>query len=287
MRTVSAALLAHLQSENPTLAYCVLVTRRDGNVLGFTTSCDPLTVGGVPYNPLGSFDSTAMKQTADTGVDNLDILGVLSSPLITDDDLRAGRYDGAEVKMQVVNFNDLTMGSCLLLRGHIGEVTINDGAYVAELRSLTQYLMQQIGDITSATCRVRNLGDAQCKFNAASVRTSSALTAASADGITLTFGGNAQASGYYDYGMITFTGGANAGISREVKMSTQAGGMQIVLHETLPFPLATGDAATLEAGCDRTWAMCQAKFSNSLNFQGEPHIPGNDQLIQIGRPPGQ
>ena len=285
MRTLSAALLAHLQSDNPTVAYCTLVTRLDGVLLGMTTSCDPLTFSGVTYTPLGGMDTSAMKQTADTGVDNLDILGILSSALITDDDLRAGRYDGAEIRMQVVNYKDLTMGSMLLLRAHLGQVTIMDGSYKAELRGLTQYLMQQIGDVTSATCRVRQLGDAQCKVGMTPYRSAANLSSASANGLTLSFSSNAQTTGYYDYGTLTFTGGANAGISREIKTSTQASGMQLALHEPFPFVAAAGDAATLEAGCDRTWATCQAKFANSLNFQGEPHVPGNDQILQTGRPP--
>jgi uncharacterized phage protein (TIGR02218 family) len=40
--------------------------------------------------------------------------------------------------------------------------------------------------------------------------------------------------------------------------------------------MAVGDIFSVEAGCDKTFATCKAKFSNALNFRGFPHLPGND-----------
>ena len=39
---------------------------------------------------------------------------------------------------------------------------------------------------------------------------------------------------------------------------------------------AGGDAFTVKAGCDKAFSTCKAKFANDLNFQGFPHLPGND-----------
>ena len=32
----------------------------------------------------------------------------------------------------------------------------------------------------------------------------------------------------------------------------------------------------IRAGCDKAFATCKAKFDNASNFQGFPHLPGND-----------
>ena len=44
-------------------------------------------------------------------------------------------------------------------------------------------------------------------------------------------------------------------------------------------PIAVGDAFTVTAGCDKLFATCQSRFSNSANFRGFPHIPGNDFVV--------
>jgi hypothetical protein len=83
--------------------------------------------------------------------------------------------------------------------------------------------------------------------------------------------------------MVTMLSGDNDGIERAIKSHTLAGSTAtIVLQEPFPFAVAAGDSCRLEMGCDRTWARCQA-IGNAINFQGEPHLPGNDKILQIGR----
>ena len=44
----------------------------------------------------------------------------------------------------------------------------------------------------------------------------------------------------------------------------------------LPRPSPSATHFTISAGCDKAFATCKAKFANQLNFQGFPHLPGND-----------
>ncbi len=39
------------------------------------------------------------------------------------------------------------------------------------------------------------------------------------------------------------------------------------------------DLLRLEAGCDKRAVTCRYKFDNFVNFQGFPHIPGDDWLV--------
>ena len=43
--------------------------------------------------------------------------------------------------------------------------------------------------------------------------------------------------------------------------------------------IAEGDLVRLEAGCDKRTETCRLKFNNFLNFQGFPHVPGEDWLM--------
>lgn len=295
-RTIPPALQSHLEGDGLTLATCVRLARRDGTVLGFTTSAEPLTIQGLTYEAVGGIDSTAMKQSVGGGVDNLDITGLLrttnllSSPRITESDLRAGRYDAADVLVFLVNFLDVSAGKIVLLRGNLGEIRLRDGAYSAEVRSLTQRCSQQIGDVTSATCRVKRLGDGQCGVNLAGFTVAgsvSAVVAAPAPGSpsALQFAGVGADDGFFTYGLVKFTSGSNAGIEREIKSHTLLSGSvaQIVLQEAFPLPVVAGDAALLTAGCDRTFGICGSKFANTLRFRGEPHLPGSSQYVKMGR----
>jgi hypothetical protein len=63
---------------------------------------------------------------------------VFPSDGITEEELRAGRYGFAELRMFLVKYPDLSQGILKLRRGWLGEVTIRDGMYVAELRAMTQ-----------------------------------------------------------------------------------------------------------------------------------------------------
>ena len=81
----------------------------------------------------------------------------------------------------------------------------------------------------------------------------------------------AQAAGYFDLGVVTFTTGQNAGVERTVKTHTTG-----VLVPTFPFPYtpAAGDLLTARPGCDKQYATCNsAKFSNAANYRGFEFIP--------------
>jgi uncharacterized phage protein (TIGR02218 family) len=44
-------------------------------------------------------------------------------------------------------------------------------------------------------------------------------------------------------------------------------------------PIAIGDTYTIREGCDKNFSTCKNKFSNHLNFRGEPHIPGIEKAF--------
>lgn len=90
-------------------------------------------------------------------------------------------------------------------------------------------------------------------------------------------------AGYFDYGLMTFTSGLNAGLSMEVKRYITG---IIELQLPMPYPVAEGDTYSLVAGCGKRFNEdCKARYNNVVNFRGEPHIPGADQLLVVGTPP--
>ena len=44
----------------------------------------------------------------------------------------------------------------------------------------------------------------------------------------------------------------------------------------MPKVISPNDSFIVTAGCDKVFETCRGKFSNGVNFQGFPHMPGND-----------
>jgi uncharacterized phage protein (TIGR02218 family) len=211
MKTISTGLSAHLAGEVTTLASCWRVTRRDGVVLGFTDPIRDLEIEGVTYRAASGYTRTAIRSTADLAVDNLDVESVFADDGITEEDLRTGRYDFAEIRMFLVNDQDLSQGIMKLRRGWLGEVSIRHGIYAAELRGLAQKLQMTVGEIFAPDC-LADLGDARCGVDLVALEEVGTGTAVTS--IT-TFETNfAQATGWYNGGELLWTSGANCRADR-------------------------------------------------------------------------
>jgi len=168
MKTVSSGLAAHLQGTALSLATCWKIKRTDGAVMGFTSHDRDVVLdlsdgdGAVTYAAATGFTRTRIENSTGLATDNLDVAGILESATVTAADIRAGRYDFAEVKIFDVNYTDISQGVLMLRRGHIGEIRTEGGLFVAELRGLIERYAQEIGELYGAACRA-DLGDGRCK----------------------------------------------------------------------------------------------------------------------------
>ena len=114
MKTIDAALQAHLDGGATTLAWCWRITRSDGQVLGFTNHDRGLTFAGTDFEPESGFGASEVRSGSDLSVDAQDAEGVLSSDRITEADILDGRWDNAEVDVWRVNWADT--GQRVLMR---------------------------------------------------------------------------------------------------------------------------------------------------------------------------
>lgn len=277
MKSVGSSLLAHMQSEVTTLATCWKVTRRDGQIFGFTDHSGNLVISGITYLASTGYTATAIKSSAALNVDNLDVQGALDSSTITDEDLLAGLWDFAEVEIFLVNYEDTSMGVMNLRTGNIGNVQTGRGLFVTELRGMMQRLQQAVGRLIMPACNA-DLGDARCGINLDVFSNGKASTSVTTRTNNRQFSasGLGQATGWFDGGLLTFTGGENDGLSMEVKSFTSGGA--ILLFLPMPFDVAVSDTFTITAGCDKSHSTCNSKFSNTINFRGFPHLPGVGRL---------
>ena len=145
------ALKDHLASGATTVARAYAIERKDGLVLGFTDHDRDLGFDGIQFHADSGLTAKALQQATGLAVDNTEAFGALRSDTITEADIAAGRYDGAEVRGWLVNWTDVSE-RVLQFRGTIGEVVRSGGAFTAELRGLTEALNQPQGRLYHARC---------------------------------------------------------------------------------------------------------------------------------------
>lgn len=273
------ALYAHLETGATTVCRAWTVRRSDGLVLGFTDHDRDLTVDGVVCRAHTGLTARALQQTTGLSVDNSEAAGALSDASIREADLLAGRFDGAEVRSFLVNWN-APNDWVEQFRGSFGEITRVGGAFRAELRGLTEALNRPQGFAYLPNCSAI-LGDARCGFDTATPGFFFEGTVASVEENRLfsfaTFPGFADR--WFDHGRFEMLSGAAAGLVGSVKNDRLLNpGRQIELWQSIGAEVGPGDSFRLIAGCDKTAPTCRAKFANFLNYRGFPHIPGEDWL---------
>jgi uncharacterized phage protein (TIGR02218 family) len=282
MKTVSVALKTHLAGEVTTICTCWKITRRDGTEFFFTDHDVDLLVDGNTYVAAVGYTRTAIAANADMSVDNMDVNGIFDDASITETDLRSGLFDGAEVRVFLVNWANPAQGTMALRRGRLGDVLVTpSGVFQSQLMGFGQVLQQTVGDLFTPSCRA-DLGDAKCGIDLdvggwRKAATVESVTDARTFSIAVTE--PRAVDGWFVDGVVSFTSGANAGRSMEVKAWIQATAT-VTLFLPLPAPIQVGDTLTLYPGCRKTTADCRNKFSNIVNFRGEPFVPGLDGLLQ-------
>ena len=284
MRAIPPALQSKLDSGVTTLCRCWLTTRADGVTQGFTDHDEDVVLGIVTCRAGSGLTGSEVTQKLGLAADSSELSGALAHDTLNENDLAAGRYDAAAVEIWLVDWSEPEL-RLLLAKGTLGEVRREGQAFTAEVRGLSDRLAQESGRLSTATCSA-DLGDARCKIDLANSALRATGTVISL-GATSTFtatGLEAFDDGWFTAGKLTFTGGANAGLSVEVKSHRKGSAVTLVLWQPMPEPIAADDTFVVTAGCDKRFQTCHARFNNAVNFRGFPHIPGNDFVISYPLP---
>lgn len=284
MRTIPSALQTKLDSGVTTLCRCWLITRSDAVRQGFTDHDEDVVLGDVTCRAGTGLSGSEATQKFGLAVDSSELSGALADDSLNEADLAAGRYDAAAVELWQVDWSEPGL-RVLLAKGTLGEVKREGSAFTAEVRGLSERLAQDSGRLYAATCSA-DLGDARCKIDLTSTvyRGSGAVVAVSAASAFTASGVDSFNDGWFTAGKLSFTSGANAGLSVEVKSHRKNGAVTFELWQAMSEPIAPGDEFTVTAGCDKRFQTCHDCFNNVVNFRGFPHIPGNDFVISYPVP---
>lgn len=267
--------------------------RPDATVIRITDWDVPVTYAGEEYTPAGGIEASA--KDMEPGVQSTDqqAIGYLTDERFTEQDLRAGLYDGAVINEYVISAAHPWAGSLIHHRSEILN-TENDGtSFRLNLVNMGHKIRQPVGRTYTKECS-HQLGDAfgdddkpGCKQNTSNMEVSG--TVVSVTDATLSFtsditdvndkdgGVIGGTDGWFAFGEITFDTGNNAGLVADVEDYETTGGRFFLLSPT-SFEIEVGDTFTAIAGCPKVFGVCKTKFGQILNYGGFPTLPGTDRL---------
>lgn len=278
-RLLPAGLQAHLSSGTTTLCWCFKITRRDGQVLGFTDHDRPIVFDGVTFEAYSGFTGTEVQERLGLSVDNLDVQGVVSDQ-IKENDILAGLYDDAEIQIYRVNWSD-PVQRVISRSGSLGELTRSNSYFKAEVRGLSHYLQQPSGRVYQYGCDA-DLGDARCGVALGGFSSTGTVSEVIDSRMFKCLGAMVSAADdFYTRGKLTWATGANANYAIEIKLhyKSSSGIVQIELWQEMVHDVALGDTFSIIAGCDKQPKTCRDRFSNFANFRGFPYMPGSDYIV--------
>lgn len=285
-KTISTPLKTHLAGEVTTVCTIWQIARRDGTVFYFTDHDADIVFAGHTHMAAIGYTRTAIAADTVMTVNNSQVQGIFDSDALTAEDLRAGLFDFAEVRLSLVNWADLTMGELQLQRGFLGEISaMPSGIFSGQLNGLLQMLQKNIGRIFGPLCDA-DLGDARCAIDLVGggwQKNATVTAVADAQHFTITVSEPRDVDGWFVDGVVTWASGLNAGRAIEVKGWTQSTSA-VQLFLPMPRPVQIGDTLTIYPGCNKDVPDCRDKFDNIVNHRGFPYVPGVDALLAAPPP---
>jgi uncharacterized phage protein (TIGR02218 family) len=290
MKSASAPLIALLATRQFNYAGLYQYLLVGGGNLYYCSGDTDIRYGGNTYSAGGSvgpyFDTTGNKAKAHwkigLEVDTVTFDVMPGSSTVSGQALlsavRQGVFDGAELTYsgaywpkQAYQTPIVPTGVVIKQVGRVAEFDAGRSLATPTVNSHLELLNQNMPRNLYQSGCVNTLYDASCTLNSATYAVSgTALTGSTGSVINATI---ANPTGYFDLGKITFTSGANNGVSRSVKAYSSGSPGTISLVSPFPSTPANGDTFTIYPGCNKTQSTCSSKFSNLVNFRGFPYIP--------------
>lgn len=164
MLTLPPSLEAALASGVTTLCWCWRVTRRDGQVFGFTDHDRDIEVDGLVFGSGSGFGGAELQGGSGFAPAQTALAGALDDAVVTQADLEDGLWDGAKVEILRVDWSDPAVFA-QTGQGVLGEVRRIDGRFEAELLGLAHALETVTGRVFARRCDAE-LGDDRCGVDA-------------------------------------------------------------------------------------------------------------------------
>ncbi len=280
MRIIPQAFQDNLDGGATTLCWCWKIIRKDGVTLGFTEHDVDLSFDNLVWSAGAGLTPGVIESAIGFSSDTSVAGGALVQSGISAVDIDTGKYDQAEIEIWRVDWRDpsLRVG---IWSGEVGEITRREHDFEAEIAGPARKLNRTFGRVFSKRCDAE-LGDARCTKDVTAspfIRQSSVVQVIGAAQFSVA-ALNAPESDWFADGVVIWQSGKNTQTQQRISQYFLNGMEDVFTLSELPAkPIAAGDTLSLLVGCNKSPEHCSARFSNIVNFQGCPFMPGNDAII--------
>lgn len=162
-KTVSSQLLSDIQANVTTLATCIEIIRKDGEILRLTTHDSDLVVAGDTYRQDMPFVLAAIQSGTTLAVDNTQLTLFADETNIFLADFKSGLFEYAAVTIFQVNYNDTSRGTITMRKGWFGQIVFSENHIVQiTITGLLKVLDLEVGRVFQPSCDA-DFGDSRCK----------------------------------------------------------------------------------------------------------------------------
>lgn len=296
---ISSQFRSRIQNAYGALSWCARITKKNGDILNFT-SCDvDLEIAGEVYVGSAGIDPYSGKREASLKSQMQDLEGIfiprqdhpiatLNLPALQGFDRSSMlnlEYEGAEVLIFIIDrynpptdLNQSVPDFMVVSRGFVGEVEVNDLGFKLSVNGIQSLLDKNIGGKTSKICSAR-FGNEYCQF----VPRQETFTVEAVGSANAVFRvAFTQPDQFWQYGYCEFLSGSNDGaklsIMNHYRENAIISTVRIDLFEPARFPIQVGDSVRLTEGCNKTFKACRKK-GNTDNFQGYKDLPIDQTIL--------
>jgi uncharacterized phage protein (TIGR02218 family) len=258
--------------ELTSVALCWTAERNDGAGLALTSHDRTIVRDSITYEPAPGLTPARVSRSGGMQSEDAEIMAALNGKGLTEADLATGRWDGAQVALIAVDWQQSQSEAISLLDGTLGEISQEDGQFTAELTGAAAALSRPICPYTSPECRAE-LGDKACRVDLAGRTLRTRVTSFAGAQITVQI----EPGERFMLGRLRYLTGANCGVMTRV---TAVAGNIVRVRDLPRSAVEFGCVVELVEGCDKRLETCSQRFGNAANFRAEPHLPGTDLLTR-------
>lgn len=268
MRSATTDMKTSLHQEQTSLCLCWKFTRNDGRILRFTDLDRDVVVGGETFSAnVGIVTSAIVCSATRFSSQTTQVDMPLTPTGMSEADVRNRKWHGATALLSLVDYENPT-SALNIFSGNFGRITINErGIATIEVLSLGNTDTNLASDVYSMTCR-NSLGDNKCLVNIEALRVDFTVVTVEDDFTIIVDRLPAPSDGWFAFGQLVWDTGDNVGEASEVQTSLLTNEIGLFYPPTNVIQI--GDTGHVYPGCDLLITTCDGKFSNAVNFNGEP-----------------
>lgn len=290
MRPVSQNLANFLNANtNFLMADLYTIALSSGTTLYINTSDIALPWDGHTFEPAGKAGMPGISRgtlSFETGltVDSLEVtllcgdsVNLGSTPMVLAG--TQGAFDYATVTLErsfQSTWGDMSNGTVVMFVGVVaGQDMTSTSIKLTAKNPINQLNAQWPRNEYTPKCQ-HLLYDAGCTLSKANFATNATAAAGATTTTLAAQTSTGKPSGYFETGVLSFTGGVNASSRRGVRTFD---GTTFTLAVPLLTAPAAGDPFTVYAGCDRTLSVCTSRFANQQHYRGFPYVPRAESAV--------